>query len=164
VLEAVQGRRVSLGDLRHELEVGPRQGSRTLRAVLADAEQGAWSVPEAKLAQLVRGCPSLPDMWANPSLSAGGVRLPTPDGWFDDVGLAVQVHSKRYHAGELDWEKTVSADGVYAEHGIPLVAVTPRQIAAQPEAVLTRIERVYQQAACRPRPAVTAVPIVHSGR
>jgi hypothetical protein len=92
------------------------------------------------------------------SLTANGVRLPTPDGWFDEVGLAVQVHSKRYHAGELDWEKTVSADGVYAEHGIGLVAVTPRQIANRPDAVLTRIERAHEQAARRPRPAVSATP------
>jgi hypothetical protein len=95
-------------------------------------------------------------MWANPALRVGAVRLPTPDGWFDDVGLAVQVHSKRYHAGELDWEKTVSGDGVFAEHGIPLVAVTPRQISSQPEAVLARIERAYEQAARRPRPVVVA--------
>jgi hypothetical protein len=93
---------------------------------------------------------------ANPVLRAGGVRLPTPDGWFDDVALAVQVHSKQYHAGELDWEKTVSGDGAFAEHGIALVAVTPRQISSQPAAVLARIERTYEQATKRRRPAVVA--------
>ena len=159
VLEAVQRRLVTLDDLRHELEAGPRQGSKALRGALAEAEHHAWSVPEAELAAVVAGSHTLPPMWANPSLTVNGVRLPTPDGWFDDVALAVQVHSKRYHAGELDWEKTVSADGVYAEHGIPLVAVTPRQIATQPEAVLSRVQRAYEQAAGRPRPMVTAVPL-----
>jgi hypothetical protein len=158
VLEAVQRRLVTIDDLRHELEAGPRQGSRALRAALAEAEQGAWSVPEARLAELVRACPGLPEMWANPRLVAGGVTLPTPDGWFDDVGLAIQVHSKQYHSGDLEWEKTVSADGVYAEHGIPLVAVTPRQIATQSETVLTRVQRAYRQAAQRPRPPVRATP------
>jgi hypothetical protein len=156
VLEAVQRRLVGLDELRHELEAGPRQGSSALRAALAEAEAHAWSVPEADLAALVRGSGRLPEMWANPVLSVGGVRLPTPDGWFDDVGLAVQVHSKQYHAGDLDWEKTVSTDGIYAEHGIPLVALTPRQISAQPDAVVTRIERAHGQAALRPRPDVTA--------
>ncbi len=156
MIEAVQRRLVTVEELRHELEAGPRQGSTALRAALAEAEAHAWSVPEAELATLVRRRGTLPEMWANPSLSAGGVRLPTPDGWFDDVGLAVQVHSKRYHAGELDWEQTVSGDGVYAEHGIALVAVTPRQIATQPDAVVARIERAYRHAALRPRPEVTA--------
>ena len=115
-------------------------------------------MPEADLAALVSTSTVLPGMWANPVLRVGEVRLPTPDGWFDDVGLAVQVHSKRYHAGELDWEKTVSGDGVFAEHGVALVAVTPRQISSQPAAVLARIERAYEQAVKRPRPAVTARP------
>jgi hypothetical protein len=158
VIEAVQQRRVTIAELRHELEAGPRQGSFALRHALAEAEQHAWSVPEADLAALVRTSTVLPPMWANPSLRAGEVQLHTPDGWFDDVGLAVQVHSRQYHAGELDWEKTVSGDGVFAEHGIPLVAVTPRQISSQPAAVLARIERAYVQAAKRPRPPVVAVP------
>jgi hypothetical protein len=158
VIEAVQRRLVTLEELRHELEAGPRQGSLALRSALAEAEQHAWSVPEADLAALVSTSPVLPPMWANPVLHVGALRLPSPDGWFDDVGLAVQVHSKRYHAGELDWEKTVSADGVFAEHGIMLVAVTPRQISSQPAAVLARIERAYVQAAKRPRPPVVAVP------
>jgi hypothetical protein len=155
VLEAVQRRLVTTDELRHELEAGPRQGSGGLRAALAEAAQGVWAVPEAELAELVRGSRVLSEMWANPLLHAGAVRLPTPDGWFDDVGLAVQVHSKRYHAGELKWERTVSGDGVYAEHGIALVAFTPRQIASGPAAVLTRIERAYEQASRRPRPPVT---------
>jgi hypothetical protein len=127
-----------------------------LRNALAEAEQQAWSVPEADLAALVRTSTVLPEMWANPSLRVGDVRLPTPYGWFDDVGLAVQVHSRQYHAGDLDWEKTVSADGVFAEHGVPLVAVTPRQISSRPAAVLVTIERAYEQAAKRERPAVVA--------
>ena len=158
VIEAVQQRRVTLTELRHELEAGPRQGSLALRNALAEAEQQAWSVPEADLAALVRTSTVLPGMWANPSLRAGDVRLPTPDGWFDDVALAVQVHSRQYHAGDLDWEKTVSTDGVFAEQGIALVAVTPRQISSQPVAVLARIERAYEQATKRPRPAVVATP------
>ncbi len=160
VLEAVQRHLVRLEDLRNELEAGPRAGSALLRRAVDAAEQGAWSVPEAELAALLDRARALPPAWLNPHLFAeDGVRLPTPDAWFDDVALAVQVHSKRYHAGDLDWDKTVSADGVYAEHGIALVAVTPRQIFTQPESVLRRIERTHQQAGRRPRPPVTATPI-----
>ena len=107
---------------------------------------------------MVRTSSVLPEMWANPSLRSGAVRLPTPDGWFDDVALAVQVHSRQYHAGELDWEKTVSADGVFAEHGIAHVAVTPRQITREASSVLRRIERAYEQATKRP-PAHRRRPI-----
>lgn len=160
VLEAVQRRIVTAAALRHELEAGPRRGSAALRAALEEAEAGAWSVPEADLIALVKTSTVLPEMWPNPTLvDRHGYRLPCPDGWFDDVGLAVQVHSLRYHSGELDWEATVSADGVFAEHGVLLVAVTPRRIATDPAGVLLRIERAYEQARHRPRPEVVAVPI-----
>lgn len=86
------------------------------------------------------------------------VRLPIPDGWFDDVGLAVQVHSWRWHASPTDWDATVMADGVFAEYGIPVVAVTPRALRQAPNDVLRRIERALAQASGRPRPDVVAVP------
>jgi hypothetical protein len=114
VLEAVQRRLVRLHDVRNELEAGPRAGSARLRRAVEAAERGAWSAPEAELTALLEKSRLLPPAWLNPHLfTTDGVRLPTPDGWFDDVGLAVQVHSKRYHADELDWEKTVSGDGVF---------------------------------------------------
>ena len=160
VLEAVQRHVVTLAELRHQLEIGPRPGSRSLRTALGEAEAGAWSIPEADLMRIVRASRVLPPMWANPILTtSAGRRLPRPDGCFDDVALAVQVHSQRHHAGELDWEATVSADGVFAEHGIALVAVTPRQIATDPEGVASRIERAHAQARRRPRPAVVVLPI-----
>jgi hypothetical protein len=59
----------------------------------------------------------------------------------------------------LQWEATVSADAVFAEHGIPVIAVTPRQIALTPDEVLRRLERAYLAAADRPRPAVDALRI-----
>jgi hypothetical protein len=48
---------------------------------------------------------------------------------------------------------------VWHGHGIALVAVTPRQIAIDPDGVLARIERAYEHARRRPRPDVVAVPI-----
>jgi hypothetical protein len=159
VVEAVQRRIVSAAALRHELHAGARPGSRRLRQALAAAERGAWSVPEADLADLVARS-GLPRMWLNPVLTVDGARLPTPDGWFDDVALAVQVHSRQFHAGELDWDATVAADAVFVEHGIPVLAVTPRQIARVPDDVVARIERAHEAAARRPRPVVVATPIV----
>ncbi len=160
VLEAVQRRLVRLDDLRTELECGPRAGSGQLRRAIEAAEQGAWSAPEADLFELMRRSRVLPRAWLNPELvTAGGLRLPRPDAWFDDVALAVQVHSHRYHSDPDDWEATVMTDGLLVECGVVVIAVTPRAIARQPVRVLRRVERAYGQAASRPRPAVRAVPI-----
>ena len=102
----------------------------------------------------------LPRPWANPALHDPlGRRLTTPDLWFDDVALAVMVHSRVHHSGVLDWEATVAADEDLRTAGIEVVAVTPASIAAAPEQVLARIGAAYERAARRPRPVgVLALP------
>jgi hypothetical protein len=157
VCEATERQLVAVPALRHELEAGPSSGAARARAALAAAEADVWSVPEADLAVLVAGSPLLPPMWANPRLEApSGVRLPIPDGWFDDVALAVQVHSRLYHSSMTAWDATVTRDGIFAEHGIPVLAVTPTAIRDAPTETVRRIERAHAQAATRPRPAVLA--------
>jgi hypothetical protein len=159
VIEAVQRRVVPVAQLRHELEAGPRAGSRQVRGAIDAAEAGAWSVPEAELLDLLSGSRILPMAWGNPALaSESGERLPTPDVWFDDVGLAVQVHSRLYHARDADWETTVSGDSLLGEHGVVVIGVTPVSL-ADPKTVLHRIERAYLAVRERERPRVVAIPL-----
>lgn len=162
VIEAVQRGLVRVADLRHELEAGPRRASGLLRRAVQDAEAGSWSRPEADLARLCRRSRILPEPWLNPDVAGlDGVTLPRPDGWFDDVALAVQVHSREYHDGPEAWDATVMGDGIYAEYGIAVVGVTPRSVERHPEVVLRRIERAYEAALRRPRPQVLAMAIAH---
>lgn len=157
VIEAVQRGIVTPQALRHEAEAGPRRWSARLRAALDAVDQHAWSFPEGLLLDACSPSRVLPPVWANPLLSAtDGTRLPTPDGWLDDVGLAIQVHSVLYHAMSDDWEGTVIDDGIYAEHGICLVPFTPRRIREDPLWVRERIERAYLSLVGRGRPDVLA--------
>ncbi|WP_088289585.1 hypothetical protein [Kineosporia sp. A_224] len=159
VVEAVQRGVLGLQALRHELEEGPRRWSHLLRNAVAAAELGIWSVPENDLAQLVARSTSLPPMWSNPTVHGpDGTRLPTPDGWLDDVALAIQVHSVRWHAMGSDWEGTVQNDGIYAEYAVPVLAFTPQRIATDARWVVERIERVHAALQDRGRPPVTATP------
>jgi hypothetical protein len=140
-------------------------GRATVRRALHDVEADSWSVAEADLRHLVSRSSVLTPLWLNPLLPApDGVRLPTPDGWFDTVGLAVQVHSWRWHSSRSDWDATVMQDGVYAEYGVPVVGVTPHAIRQAPDQVLRRLERAHTEAARRPRPAVRATPRDALGR
>jgi hypothetical protein len=95
----------------------------------------------------------------NPVLrTAEGLRLPTPDAWYDDVGLAVQVHSWRGHASMEQWNDTVTADGALSEQGIIVVGVTPNMIDRTPDDVLRCVLAAHRQAGRRPRPPVHAEP------
>ena len=89
-------------------------------------------------------------------LGSARTRLVTPDLWFDDVALAVMVHSKAFHAVGRDWVATVEQDGELAAHGVTVLGVTPAHLAAEPAAVLDRVTRAYAaaRAARRPRTVV----------
>lgn len=157
VCEAVQRRLVRLADLRHELDAGPRHGNRQARRALGLAESFVWSVAEADVMALVTRSAALPEPWLNPVVEGSdGTALPTPDLWFDDVALAVQVHSWRWHAGGAEWDATVMSDGVFAEYGVTVIGVTPTAVRTDPARVLRRIEGAYAAAARRERPAVIA--------
>lgn len=159
VIEAVQRRTTTLTLLHDELYAGPRQRSATLRAGIAAASTGAWSIAEHDLVRLVSRSTVLPTPLLNPELvGPHGTRLPTPDLWFDDVGMAVQVHSHAYHAGGDAWTQTVRADSALAEAGVIRVALTPREIRTSPDDVLGRLERTYRGLTTRPRAAVRATP------
>lgn len=165
VLEAVQRRLVSCRELRHEIEAGATRGSKRTRLVVREAERGAWSVPEGDLMRLLDSSAILPPALANPRLTTpGGRRLPTPDAWLDEVGLAVQVHSRTYHSRDADWDATVMTDGLLVENGAVVLGVTPTRIGSDPAGVLHRIETTYLSLLGRPRPAIVVRARSPAGR
>ncbi len=152
VIDAVQQRFVRLDDVAHWVEARRSDGRRRLRRALEDAAAGAWSLPEAKLLDLIHRSAVLPRPWANPVLvDDDGRRLTTPDIWFDDVALAVMVHSREFHAGVLDWEATVVADEDLQGAGAVVTAVTPHSVIRDPQGTLHRVEAAYERARRWPR-------------
>jgi hypothetical protein len=161
VLEAVQRELVTVEQLEHEVEAGPTRGSAPARAAIRAARQGVWSAPEHALMRLCSTSRTLPAAWPNPQLTAhDGSGLLSPDLWFDDVGLAVMVHSRTHHARDAEWETTVARDGELAAHGIVVLAFTPSAIAREPDHVLRRVEQAHTTAGTggRRRPPVVMTP------
>lgn len=159
IVGAVQERFVRLADVEHWIGVRRRNGTIRLKAAAREAAAGAWSVPEADLAAILRRSPAFAALWANPTVKDQlGRRLTTPDLWLDDVGLAVMVHSRQFHSGVLEWDDTVDADSDLRDAGVEVVPITPYAIEHRPAAVVARVEAGYQRARARPRPAVTAYP------
>ncbi|MEV0267521.1 hypothetical protein AB0H43_01970 [Hamadaea sp. NPDC050747] len=144
VTEAVQRQFASLAELTVELTEGPRRGSADLRRAIADVAGGARSAPEAELRDLCRTSRILPPVLWNPTLAdVDGVRLPTPDGWIDDAGLAIEVDSKEFHASPELWAKTLHRHNQLTAAGVVVLHVTPGDIRRDPGAVLRLIEATY---------------------
>ncbi len=144
LIEAVQRRLVRLDDLEHWVDARGRAGSVRLRRVLDEVAAGAWSVPEADLLALVASSRTLPPPMANPLLAGpSGEALTSPDLWFDDVGMAVLVQSRAFHADGLDWDATVEAGADLSAVRVVVVGVTPAALTRDPGRQLERIERAY---------------------
>ena len=160
LVSAARSRRARMSDLLHWVLARGQVGSRRLHEGLALAASGAWSLPEADLLRLLSASSVLPEPWANPELrDAAGNRLTTPDVWLDDVALAVMVHSRKWHAGDLQWETTVEHDSDLQAVRVVVVGVTPHSIRARPRWVLERVETAYVRAkASGERADVVATP------
>ena len=156
-IEAVQKGLVSLTDLAEWIYRVRTRESAALHAAMGAAGSGAWSLPENRLLELMSRSSSLPAPWPNAKIEdSHGLPLLTPDVWFDDVGLAVMVHSRRHHSEAEQWDSTVARDAGLVSAGIVVVGVTPRQIDREPDSVLARVEAGHDAARRRPRPDVTA--------
>ncbi|MEW9263388.1 hypothetical protein AB1207_01385 [Kineococcus endophyticus] len=144
IFEAVQRRIVRLDQLVVEVEAGAVRGSAAVRAAVEEVAGGAWSLPESDLADVFASSRILPTPLFNPVLTGpDGSALPSPDALFVEAFLAVQVHSRRHHLFEDDWERTLRADTALGAAGIPLMAFSPHTIRSDGARLLQSVERAY---------------------
>jgi len=129
-----------------------------LRKALVDVAAGAWSDPESDMRRTLAGI-GLPEPMMNPELSLpDGRPLISPDCWFDEVALAVMVHSKEHHSREDDFASTIDADSCLTTSGIVVVGVVPRMVRTAPGEVVARVLAAHRVAAARPRPDIVVRP------
>lgn len=156
IAEAVQRGRVHPARLLSELEHGSSRGSAVPRQVLKDVLAGARSVAEIDAIQVWKRT-KLPVPLRNVKLYDGhGKYVATPDGWFDDVGLAWEIDSFAFHFGRDDYAKTVARNSRYAAAGVTVVQTLPTRLRTEPDAVAAELTAAYEAAASRPRPPVQA--------
>jgi hypothetical protein len=143
-ISALQARATSEDHLYAELLAGPVRFSAAVRAGIRQFQAGAWSISEVDLLRALAASTILPPVMPNAALKlSSGQILPTPDAWIDEVGLALQLHSRTYHARDQDWDGTVMADGELGAAGVTVIGVTPHQLHRDPEAFVRRVERAY---------------------
>jgi len=114
VLKAIQRRLVSVEEFQDELKHGQRRWTAVLRDVLLDAASGVRSVQEARLRDVILKS-GLPEPLWNPRLeTVNGGFIAEPDGYYDDIGMALELHSREHHFTDVDgFEKTSSPHSVY---------------------------------------------------
>jgi hypothetical protein len=157
---AVQKGACTVGQLTEELNAGPVRDSALLRSVLSEVGVGVRSAPEADLRELIKRA-GLPQPMFNPRLYLpDGTLLGSPDVWWPEAGVAVEVDSKRWHLSPDDWERTMNRHARLGAHGIVTLHFSPHQLRADPALVIAAMRNAYQAGIARPRLPITVLPAV----
>jgi hypothetical protein len=144
VAEAVQRGLVTVPALEAQLRNGKINGSRLLRLALRDVGAGVRSAPEGDLRSALRSSKVLPEIRWNPTLvGTDGTRLPTPDGWLADGGIALEMDSREYHLSPEDWQRTLERGNRLAGEGALVLHFTPERVRRDPVGVRREVERAY---------------------
>ena len=156
--DAVQNRHCAVAQLSDELRTGGTPNGALLRKVIAEVTEGVRSAPEAELRDLIiRG--RLPMPLFNPRLYLpNGTFIASPDAWWPDAGVAIEVDSRQWHLAPDDWERTMARHSDLGQYGIVTLHVTPHQLRSAPDAFLRRLRNAYKSGVERPRLAICALP------
>ena len=126
VAEAVQRRMCGVAELAAELESGPRQGSRLLRAALRDVGYGALSVPEAGAGRLLRTA-AIAGFEQNAEVHVGARRLIVDFLW-RNLRAVLEIDSTEYHLTPHDHDRTLARDQVLQAAGYVVLHIKPSQL------------------------------------
>lgn len=154
VADAVQRGHCSVPDLCTERNAGPSRGSTLFREALTDVADGIRSAAEGDLKDLLTKS-RLPMPLFNASLyEVDGTFIATPDAWWPQYGIAIEVDSNEWHMSPHDHARTLERQRRMGKYGIVVLPFTPGQIRKQPAEVLATIRDALQ--AAHGRPPVTA--------
>ena len=145
---------VTVDQLARELGDGPNRGSGLPRSIVRELGDDAHSVAELQ-AQKLYASSGLPRMVHNEDVfGASGEWIARPDGWLDEVALAWEIDSLRYHFTAEAHAATLQRRARMQRAGIVVVSTLPRQLTSDPRTVLADLRAAYRLACVRPRPAV----------
>jgi hypothetical protein len=146
VAEAVQRRLVTTGALHRELELAGKSRTRLLSQALSDISVGVRSVPEIQFKNVLGRSPLLKSiLWNARIVTDAGTPLPTPDGWIDEAGIALEVDSREYHLSPEQWQKTMRRHNILTSHGVLVLHFTPSEIRSRPTHVRQVVEQAYRE-------------------
>ena len=151
VAGAVQKRRCSVDLLIAELAAGPRNGSRLFRIALGEVADGVLSVAEGDFRELILRAGLPRPLFNEPVRRADGSVIAVVDAWWAEARVAGEVDSREWHLSPADWERTMRRHNELARCGVQVLHFSPRQIKAEPRAVVAAIAGALAQRGIRAR-------------
>ncbi|MFD9726179.1 hypothetical protein [Streptomyces sp. NPDC059072] len=147
-------------DLHAELRAARLLTRPAVRAAAAELLAGVRSFAEAQARDVLTGTDLPTPLWNARLHTPDGTFLATPDAYWPDEGVALEVDSAEYHYTRDSWHATLRRRLRLEAHGILVVSATPSMIRDTPTEVLAALRAFLALAAARPTPP-TAVARGH---
>ncbi|WP_436786710.1 hypothetical protein [Yinghuangia sp. YIM S10712] len=141
-LAAVQRRLCDVESLRAECAQAARRNRRRLDAVLDEVGAGVRSLPEGELRRAVLASELREPLWNPRVYMADGAFLCSPDGLWEEEGVAVEVDSATHHAFGADRLRTAERAQRTQAAGLMVVSVLPRQLRSDPARVIRTLRAI----------------------
>ena len=78
-----------------------------------------------------------------------GTFIASPDAWWPEAGVAIEVDSRQWHFAPDDWERTMNRHGDLGQYGIVTLHVTPHQLRTNPKAIARKAANAYKSGVTR---------------
>jgi hypothetical protein len=157
VSDAVQRGRCKLWQLADELNEGPRNGSALFRRALEEVIGGSRSAAEADLRALIIKA-GLPLPLFNAEIYDGDTFIARPDGWYPELGIAIEVDSKEWHLRGNDYKQTVQRGNRMETYLINVLRFLPSDLRYEQARVIAEIKNAVERANGRPILNLRTVP------
>ncbi|MFE6845196.1 hypothetical protein [Streptomyces sp. NPDC057686] len=139
-------------DLHAELRAARLLTRPAIRAAASELIAGVRSIAEA-LARDALAAADLPTpLWNARLYTPDGTFLASPDAYWPDEGVALEIDSAEYHYTRDAWHATLLRRLRLESHGILVVSATPSMIRDTPEEVIKALRTLLTLATTRPTP------------
>ncbi|MEV7420477.1 hypothetical protein [Streptomyces sp. NPDC089919] len=138
-------------DLYAELRAGRLLKRPGAAAAAAELVAGVRSVAEGRARDTLAGS-GLPQPLWNPRLvTPEGTFLATPDAYWPEEGVALEVDSAEYHYSRDSWHATLRRRLLLESHGVLVVSATPAMLRDTPGLVLAALRTLLTRGPTPPR-------------
>ncbi|MFJ1568443.1 hypothetical protein ACIOG8_30250 [Streptomyces erythrochromogenes] len=139
-------------DLHTELRAARLLGRPAVRAAAAELLAGVRSIAEARARDTLKGTDLPAPLWNARLHTLEGAFLASPDAYWPDEGVALEIDSAEYHYTRDAWHATLRRRLRLEAHGVLVVSATPSMIRDSPAEVLAALRTLLTLAGSRPAP------------
>ncbi|MFE3555285.1 hypothetical protein ACFXKW_10530 [Streptomyces sp. NPDC059193] len=139
-------------DLHAELRAARLLTRPAIRAAAAELLAGVRSIAEAQARDVLTATDLPTPLWNARLHTPDGTFLASPDAYWPDEGVALEIDSAEYHYTRDAWHATLRRRLRLESHGILVVSATPSILRDTPDEVLAALRTLLTLTTPRPTP------------